>query len=211
MRCIYLIPFLLLACDDDDPVAGGPPVHDASGTPPDGQVGDPDQVDPSCADPSWAPGPCAEGVGEHFDLVGQQHITDGVPITYEQSPPSSGDHRGRWARWGEYAFLPPQRWLHNLEHGGVAFLYHPCADPSVVDALREVAQGRADDDSGLFRWVLTPYVDLPTAIAVVTWEWVYSAECVQPEEINAFVDRTYRQAPEDFPHDGSFETGWKGR
>jgi len=27
----------------------------------------------------------------------------------------SGSHRPAWARYGEYKFLPKQRWLHNLE------------------------------------------------------------------------------------------------
>ena len=28
---------------------------------------------------------------------------------------SRGDHRPNWARYGEYLYVPPQRWLHNLE------------------------------------------------------------------------------------------------
>ena len=39
---------------------------------------------------------------------------------------------------GKYEYLPPQRWLHNLEHGGIAFLYHPCAEQSVIDSLHEI-------------------------------------------------------------------------
>ena len=38
-------------------------------------------------------------------------------------PPSVGRHRERWGKWGEYDFLPPQRWMHNNEHGAAVFLY----------------------------------------------------------------------------------------
>ena len=70
--------------------------------------------------------------------------------------------------------LPPQRWLHNLEHGGIAFLYHPCAEESVIDSLRNIACSMADDETGAFRWVLTPYPNLPSKISIVAWEWSYS-------------------------------------
>ena len=26
------------------------------------------------------------------------------------------------------SYLPPERWQHNLEHGSVVLLYHPCLD-----------------------------------------------------------------------------------
>ncbi len=164
-----------------------------------------------CTDADWEPGRCVAGQGVHHDSRGNGHVREAEAIEYDLAPPSTGDHRSQWARWGEYSHLPPERWLHNLEHGGVAFLYHPCADPAVVDALRSVAQARADDETGAFRWILTPYADLPQAVAVVAWEWTYTAECVRPEEIEAFVDQHYRQSHEDIPADGRFDEGWLGR
>lgn len=80
----------------------------------------------------------------------------------------SGPHRPAWPRFGEYTYLPPQRWLHALEvccivqmsllwevsfhkldhfvnisslifqHGGVVMLYHPCAHPLEVERLRRI-------------------------------------------------------------------------
>jgi DNA-binding transcriptional LysR family regulator len=129
------------------------------------------------------------------------------PIVYVLSPPSGGDHRGDWARWGEYTSLPPQRWLHNLEHGGAALLYHPCAPASEVEALRTLIAERPAD----FRWILTPYADLPATVAVVTWEWSYLASCVRPAEITSFIDQHYRQAPEDIAADGRYDVSWLGR
>ena len=58
--------------------------------------------------------------------------------------------------------------IFNLEHGGIAILYHPCVEKEIIDSLRTLACSRPDDDGSEFRWVLTPYVDLPSNIAVVT-------------------------------------------
>ena len=33
-------------------------------------------------------------------------------------------------------FVPAQRWLHNIEHGAVVMLYHPCTHPILVQQLR---------------------------------------------------------------------------
>lgn len=170
-----------------------------------------DWVEVACDDPTWMPGPCAPGVGVRQENAGAAHIPEDMPIEYAFDPPASGPHRSRWGRWGEYSFLPPQRYLHNLEHGGIALLYHPCADAETVDALRALARERPEDDGGPFRWVLTPYPGLDSAVAVLAWEWVYRAECVQPAEIGAFVDRYYRMAPEDVRGDGAYDRGWLGR
>eukprot|EP00493_Phyllostaurus_siculus_P003926 UN03942 len=64
-------------------------------------------------------------------LVPQKHVCVSHPIFYDnmntagkRTPPIVGRHRERWPKWGEYEFLPPQRWLHAIEHGGIAFLYN---------------------------------------------------------------------------------------
>lgn len=188
------------------------PLESMNEASPDGGPADSGPVDPTaCLDPAYDPGPCMPGEGRQLGEYPATHISEPDEITWEDSPPASGPHRPAWARWGEYSYLPPERWLHNLEHGGVALLYHPCAPAETIDALRAIAQARPDDDRGFFRWVMTPYADLPSAVAVVAWEWRYLAPCVDADEIGAFIDRNYRQAPEDVQGDGSFEDGWIGR
>lgn len=44
----------------------------------------------------------------------------------------SGTHRKLWPVYGEYVFVPPQRWIHSLEHGAIVLLYHPCANLNQV-------------------------------------------------------------------------------
>ncbi|MCB9549671.1 MAG: DUF3105 domain-containing protein [Myxococcales bacterium] len=170
-----------------------------------------DTFDYACHDPAWRPGACVAGAGEFNDGEGnQQHIADDQVIPpYPISPPSSGAHRSRWARWGEYVSLPPQRWLHNLEHGGIAFLYHPCAPPEMVQALRDLIQARPEGDALLY--ILTPYADMEHAIAVVAWEWRYQADCVRPDEIGLFIDRFHGQGPEAVAADGAYSEGFIGR
>ena len=54
--------------------------------------------------------------------------------------PDNGAHRPMWAAYGEYEYVPPSRYLHNLEHGAILFLYHPCADKEQVEVFKELAR-----------------------------------------------------------------------
>lgn len=159
----------------------------------------------------WAAGQCTEGIAQRQELRGQMHIPLPEPLNYEESPPASGSHRPMWACWGEYEYLPPTRWLHNLEHGGITILYNPCVESDVVDALRSLAKSIEPDEAGSFRWILTPYPDLPSAIAILSWRWVYSAECLREEEMREFIRQHYRKGPEDIKRSGDFSEGYLGR
>ena len=116
-----------------------------------------------------------------------------------------------WGRWREYEYMPPQRYIHNLEHGGIALLYNPCASEDMIDSLRTLACSRPDDDGGPFRWVLTPYVGLETNIAIIAWEWTYSNNCFDSQSITEFINEHYRNAPEDFYYNGSYDTLYLGK
>lgn len=63
----------------------------------------------------------------------------------------SGTHRPLWGVFGEYKFLPKQRWLHNLEHGAIVMLYHPCADRNEVNLLKKIVK------NCLYKHIITPY------------------------------------------------------
>lgn len=168
-----------------------------------------DAQDPQCQEANWKPAACAPGQQRHQASTSQQHVCLPNPIRYS-SPPSSGPHRPEWGRWGEYSYIPPQRWLHNLEHGGVVLLYHPCAPDSVKDALRTLAKEWPKDDTGAFRWILTPYPGLTSTLAVIAWEHSYSAHCFDKQEVTDFIQKHYRKAPEDFGFEGTFREGWLG-
>ncbi len=164
----------------------------------------------SCTDAVWQAPTCAPGMTMAPALLPGYHVDLPNAITYADVPPSSGTHRPMWGVWGEYEFLPEQRWLHNLEHGGIAFLYHPCAPPALIEALRAVALAKPADATGPFRWVMTPYPGLPSAIALVSWGHVYEASCVEPAELQTFIADHYRKAPEDEPYPGLYKELWLG-
>jgi len=167
-----------------------------------------DYAVPTCAGPAQTLPACpSASVTEARDSAAPAlHIDLPEAITYASWPPAAGPHRGQWAPWGEFTYLPPQRWLHNLEHGGVAFLYHPCADPKLVDALRGFARCRsAGAGSGPFRWVLTPIAALDAPFSVVAWGWRLKGGCFDAAAISAFLDAHYNKAPENVPDHGSWD------
>jgi hypothetical protein len=139
------------------------------------------------------------------------HVAEPAPIVYGAFPPAGGAHRPFWARWGEYSVLPPEIYIHNLEHGGMVLLYSPDTASEDVDVLREWARLQDLENGGSFRWILTPIEGLQTPVAAVAWGWVYEADCVDVEGLDAFRDEHYRQAPEDVGADGSYQDNYLGR
>ncbi|GFY72509.1 uncharacterized protein TNIN_163921 [Trichonephila inaurata madagascariensis] len=69
-----------------------------------------------------------------------KHVCMNEKIAYDVTIPTYGNHRPLWPVYGEYIFVPPQRWLHNLEHGAVVMLYHPCAEPHEVEKLKKLVK-----------------------------------------------------------------------
>ncbi|XP_023327604.1 uncharacterized protein LOC111700795 isoform X2 [Eurytemora carolleeae] len=94
-----------------------------------------------------------------------QHFCLGTPIKYPHPVPHHGNHRPIWPKFGEYRFVPAQRWLHNIEHGAVVMLYHPCTHPILVQQLRDLLTGC------IRKHIITPHNDLPEdkPLALVAW------------------------------------------
>jgi len=61
-------------------------------------------------------------------------------FNYKSDIPNNGPHKAMWAAFGEYTYLPPTRYLHNLEHGGILFLYHPCTNKNQVNRFKTIAK-----------------------------------------------------------------------
>lgn len=163
--------------------------------------------DPDPADPvAGSGGPC-NAVVVQVDAVSSVHKEIGTDLDYQSVPPCIGDHWTAWTAWGEHEdVIPPEVYVHNLEHGGVALLYDcPEGCDDMVSELRAYAAGVPDDDGGDFRYVLTPFEsELPGPVAVAAWGWTWNADCVDLEALGAFVDAHYRDAPEDVKSSGSF-------
>src|SRR5437763_896218 len=82
-------------------------------------------------------GTCVFSCGSGVDappLEAAVHVAEPTPVRYQSNPPASGAHWPMWQTpWGAYpGGLPRERWVHNLEHGGIVLLYN-C--PSGCDEL----------------------------------------------------------------------------
>lgn len=113
-------------------------------------------------------------------------------VDYPDTPPASGPHNGRcWSEWGvQQAEVPPERWVHNLEHGGVVFLYR-CDEgcDSELTTLREFVNGHRFT-------LLTAYAELPTRFAVISWGVRMLSDCLDRDAFAAFYDAHVNRAPE---------------
>lgn len=130
-----------------------------------------------------------------------QHICMNETIEYEHDIPTYGNHRRLWAMWGEYKYLPKQRWVHNLEHGGIVMLYHPCALRSEVDKLKKLVQ------NCLYRYIITPYQDLlpERPLALVAWGNSLEMSVVSTEMAVKFIQKFALKAPEKLPDQGQYD------
>ncbi|HEY2733885.1 MAG TPA: DUF3105 domain-containing protein [Polyangiales bacterium] len=113
-------------------------------------------------------------------------------IQYDDPPPAGGPHNNCWGEWGVQATeLRPERWVHNLEHGGIVFLYRceePCDDD--VQTLTDLTNAHP-------RTILTSYADLPTRFAVVSWGHRIKSDCVDRAVFEAFYERHFDHGLEE--------------
>ncbi|XP_071179351.1 uncharacterized protein [Mytilus edulis] len=157
-------------------------------------------------------GPTVKGARKHtvkLDLsqpdYGAMHMCMNKKIVYNRTIPSSGDHRPLWAKYGEYAYCPPQRWLHNAEHGGIIFLYNPCLESSQIKLLRKAVK-----KAKVKKYVMTPYSlprDMP--IAVVAWRSVLQMNAVDVKQIVKFSKKRYNKGPESTNKEGQYTFGYR--
>src|SRR5262245_60349418 len=87
------------------------------------------------------------------------HIPEDQTPVYNHNPPVSGEHYEIWGRWQIHTDpLPRGYYVHNLEHGGVVFLYRSDAPQEIIDALVRIYNALPNDDSG------EPACDHPRAV-----------------------------------------------
>lgn len=148
------------------------------------------------------------------------HVTQGTVVVYPTNPPCGGHHYPVWIEWGVHtAPVPTGNWVHNLEHGGVAFLYR-CAShdacPAIASQLEALAAAVPEDsecaaeDGGVHARVLViPDPDLPPNVQVGAAAWGYSltASCVDVTTLRKFYDDHEGKGPEDICFQGAPDPG----
>lgn len=107
----------------------------------------------------------------------------------------------RWAAFGEYFYIPPQRWLHNLEHGSIVALYHPCANKDQVSKLKRLVK------SCLYRHIITPYNKLSTErpMAVVGWGVSLEFSVFDESTVIEFIRKYAKTGPEKVSRNGQYK------
>jgi hypothetical protein len=134
---------------------------------------------------------------------GGGHIADGsAGGPYQSVPATSGQH---WNTPGDWGVYPPSRpaiesqVIHNLEHGGIVIWYHPSqTSPDDVQALTQYAEQQVR--SAKFKVILSPWTgtDFGHPIAVTSWNWLLYQDELDIDEIRAFLEDHYGEAPEPF-------------
>lgn len=106
-----------------------------------------------------------------------------------------------WAAYGEYIYLPPQRWLHNVEHGAIVALYHPCANKNMINRLKRVVK------SCLYRHVITPYGRLSheRPFALVAWGTTLEYSVIDESMVRSFIRQQAKAAPEKTSRNGQYK------
>lgn len=115
----------------------------------------------------------------------------------------SGAHRPVWPVYGEYSYVPVQRWIHNLEHGAVVAVYHPCVNKRQLDDFRKLVK------NCLYRHIITPYekLDAERPFALIAWGRSLEMSVVDRELVVGFIRMNAKQGPEKMSRNGQYNGG----
>jgi hypothetical protein len=110
------------------------------------------------------------------------------PIAYASTPPAGGPHNPCWSTWGPHTdAVLDDNFVHNLEHGGVAFAYRDASLRAPGDTLAK--------ELGDFT-ITTPYEQQEAAMSALAWSWRLSLGCFDDATLRAFYADHVNQAPE---------------
>ncbi|GAB0093039.1 uncharacterized protein DMENIID0001_080910 [Sergentomyia squamirostris] len=123
-----------------------------------------------------------------------------VNITYPENIPTFGPHRALWPKYGEYLYVPVQRWVHSLEHGAIVALHHPCAHEGLTQKLKAIVK------SCLYRHIITPSERLTSSrpFAIVAWGKSMEMSVIDENLVKEFIRDNARKGPEMTHRDGQY-------
>ena len=155
---------------------------------------------------------CRVVITENLPHYGATHQPVCTSLSYRTNPPSSGDHWPVWAEFRAYTEpVPRPMYVHNLEHGAVVMAFacgadcpevplafEAAADAFGVDPLCAAKPGGAQRS----RILITPDPLLDEPIGLAAWRATYSATCIDPPSLLAFVEAHYAKGPENLCAEG---------
>jgi len=111
-------------------------------------------------------------------------------IDYTVTPPAGGPHAYCWGEWGAHTeALPDDNWVHNLEHGGIVYLYS-CPDGCDEEKVALTAL------TALGKVVVTEYPGMEYRFAAIAWGYRLLTDCWDEAEFTSFYTAHVDQGPE---------------
>jgi hypothetical protein len=139
--------------------------------------------------------------------LGANHIPIGGKFSgYATSPATSGFHWGGTAPTPDAPFGAPVRWgaytteisdealVHNLEHGGIG-LHYNCPEGCAETVAQLIGMATA----GFPQFVISPYSNMESRVAVTAWRRILFLDEFDETAIRGFIDAYRDRAPESVP------------
>jgi hypothetical protein len=172
------------------------------------------EIDPASAAPTPAPGASATpALGQFVDDMGRTHVAVGTSVRYTFCPPASGSHYNAAGiapvqpkYYPQDDAIPPEQWVHNLEHGALVVLYN-CTDGGCDTADQSTLQQLVTNfpaspvckiPAGVISPVVTRFDTMKAPFAAVVWDHVLFQQKLDVNQILAFFNQYGdRSNPED--------------
>ena len=138
------------------------------------------------------------GVGEQQEIMPTRfHVPESQRVSYNTTPPTSGDHWDWWARCGFYPDgLPDERIVHNLEHGNIVVSYNlPAAATAQLQAFMDTFEYAP-------AWAVTRFYDPlpPGTVALSAWGILDTMTGVDEPRIARFFQEYAGTTGPEFPN-----------
>jgi len=139
---------------------------------------------------------------EEVETEEASHVPDGTPVNYSTSPPTSGSHYDTPADPGfnppeGIDQIPPEQFVHNLEHGQIVFWYRPDASGQVIEDIEAYINKQGGRQSVTL--LAVPYEDIDSSYAFAMTAWGAMQSCSEFSEdvADAFRGEYQGRGPEN--------------
>lgn len=175
---------------------------------------------PNSAGPYSPNPPKTNGKSDHAQVIPEmphEHVAPPAKVTYAHNPPTSGCHYSLGygqapITAGAYPYtdvIPPEYWVHNLEHGYMAILYkcpqgcdadfRQLADWVAKQAPDPALAALVKQNAGFKPYskiILIPFPSMTPKFALVSWDYYDPMDTVDLNEMSNFYANHLDTAPE---------------